>query len=45
MKRIFVAEDNTAIRELILELVSSFGYEGVGHPDAQRGWPHNDSPD
>jgi CheY-like chemotaxis protein len=33
MKRIFVVEDNPAIRELILELVSSFGYSGQGVSD------------
>jgi CheY-like chemotaxis protein len=33
MKRIFVVEDNPAIRELVLELVSSFGYAGQGVSD------------
>jgi CheY-like chemotaxis protein len=33
MKRIFVVEDNPAIRELILELVASFGYNGQGIGD------------
>jgi CheY-like chemotaxis protein len=33
MKRIFVVEDNPAIRELILELVASFGYDGLGVGD------------
>jgi CheY-like chemotaxis protein len=33
MKHIVVAEDNPAIRELILELVCSFGYDGVGACD------------
>ena len=33
MKRIFVVDDNAAIRELVLELVSSFGYAGEGVSD------------
>ena len=33
MKRIFVVDDNAAIRELVLELVSSFGYAGLGVDD------------
>ena len=33
MKRIFVVDDNAAIRELVLELVTSFGYAGVGVDD------------
>lgn len=33
MKRIFVVDDNAPIRELVLELVSSFGYAGEGLSD------------